>query len=266
MWFNLSNSLDTPPWFTSRDFRKAICSAIDRTTIVNNVFQGLATKADSMLSSANPVWVNPEIETCRYDPEQSRRTLEKAGFSWRTEENKEVLYDSTGRKVAFELITRSGDPLGMVAAVVQQDLAAIGIDLTIQQEEFRSVISRIMGSRQYDCALLKLDIPDEPTAMNAVMLSSGSMHMWNPGQEAPATEWEADIDKWMEAQASTTNLEKRKEIFNNVQETLADETAVIPLLHNNVLAAWHSQLTNVKPARIFPYTIWNIWELAYSEE
>jgi len=266
MWFNLSSKADGTPskWFKSKKFRKAVCSAIDRSAVVENVFQGLATEALSMLSSANPVWSNPEIETCQYDPQESINLLKEDGFTLKREGNREFFYDTSGKKVAFELITKSDDVLGKVAAVVQQDLAEVGIELTIRQEEFRAVISRIMGSKDYESALLKLDIPVDPTAMNSVLFSSGSMHMWNPGQEQPESQWEADIDEWMRVQSVTIDQNERKRIFSKVQQTLADQTPLIPLVHGNVLAAWHKHLINVQPAGIFPYTIWNIWEISHN--
>ena len=270
MWFNLSSAKigdqTSYNWFSSTDFRLAICSAVDRAAIVTNVYQGLATEAQSLLSPANPVWFSPEIITCQYNPQFSRSLLKKAGFSWEREDDREALFDSSGREVTFELLTRSDDVFGKVAAIVQQDLSELGIKLLIRQEEFRAVISRVMGSRDYESALLKLDIPIDPTAMSAVLLSSGPMHMWDPGQSEPATQWEADIDRWMNLQAITPVQKERQEIFKQIQETLADQIPLVPLVHQNVIAAWHEKLIGVRPAPIFPYTLWNIWEISYKKE
>jgi hypothetical protein len=130
----------------------------------------------------------------------------------------------------------------------------------------QAVISRVMGSRDYDSALMKLDIGTEPTLMNAIFLSSGSMHIWNPGQSKPATTWEAEIDQWMGLQAVTPDPTERLKIFHQVQRSLADQAVLIPLVHNNVLAAWQSDFRNIRPAQIFPFTLWNVWEISRIEE
>jgi peptide/nickel transport system substrate-binding protein len=272
MWFNLTSAEPGTQartgkrWFASQNFRKAICSAVDREAIVNNVFQGKATAAVNLLSSANPVWFSPEIETCQFDPDRSRDLLSGEGFQWKRQGSQEVLYDSSGSPVTFELVTRSEDILGKVAAIVQQDLAEIGIELSIRQEEHRAVISRVMGSRDYDSALMKLDMGTEPTLMSGIFLSSGSLHIWNPGQSRPATSWEAEIDQWMGLQAITPDQTERQKIFQQVQRSIADQAVLIPLVHNNVLAAWQKDFRNMRPAQIFPFTLWNVWEISRIEE
>lgn len=272
IWFNLTSAEPGTQaragkrWFASQNFRKAICSAMDREAIVNNVFQGKATAAVNLLSTANPVWFSPEIETCQFDPDRSRDLLSGEGFQWKRQGSREVLYDSSGSPVTFELVTRSEDILGKVAAIVQQDLAEIGIELSIRQEEHRAVISRVMGSRDYDSALMKLDMGTEPAMMSGIFLSSGPLHIWNPGQSRPATGWEAEIDQWMGLQAITPDQTERQKIFRQVQRSLADQAVLIPLVHNNVLAAWQKDFRNMRPAQIFPFTLWNVWEISRIEE
>jgi len=268
LWFNLSPGREkaSADWFSSLDFRRAVCSAIDRSAIVSNVYQGLATEAWNLLSPANPLWFSPEIKACRRDVEAARKMLREAGFSWKIMEGRERLVDSAGRAITFELLTRSDDVFGRIAAIIQQDLAELGMQVMIRQEEFRSVISRIMGSRTYESALMKLDIPTDPTALAAVLLSSGPMHMWNPRQEKPATRWEAQIDKWVALQAVTAPLEKRQEIVRRIYSTLAEQVPLIPLVHRNVVAAWHRGVAGIRPAPVFPHTLWNVWELSLNEE
>ena len=42
----------------------------------------------------------------------------------------------------------------------------------------------------------------DPNLQMNVWLSSASNHQWNPNQKTPATPWEAEIDRLMQAQAA----------------------------------------------------------------
>jgi peptide/nickel transport system substrate-binding protein len=153
-----------------------------------------------------------------------------------------------------------------MAAILQQDLEALGMTVVVQQEELRAVISRIMRSRNYDSALMNLDFPIEPTDMGNVLLSSGALHVWNPRQRKPATTWEGRIDQLFWQQGRVLDEQQRFRHFQEIQEILVQHRPFIPLVNRNVLVAWRKGLNNVKPANIFPFAMWNIWEQWWEPE
>lgn len=268
-WFNL-NIPDTgraaankQRWFSRREFRQAINCSIDKTSIVSTVFQGLATEATSLVPSSNHRWHIDELPGCSGEREAARELLKTAGFSWRQESDREALLDESGEVVAFELLTPTNDLLGKIAAIIQQDLGAIGINLSIRQEEFRAVTSRIMMTRDYDSALMLLDFPVEPADTVNVLFSSGSLHMWNPRQDSPETWWEERVDQLMREQVQTFDHERRFRLFYQVQKLLAEERPFIPLVNRNVFLAHRKGLENLKPATTFPFSLWNVWELSW---
>jgi peptide/nickel transport system substrate-binding protein len=190
--------------------------------------------------------------------------MKEGGFSWKLESERSVLVDETGAAVEFELLTPTNPVLGSIAAVIQQDLFALGIDLSIRQEEFRAVTSRIMTTGDYESALMLLDFPVEPADIVNVLFSSGSLHMWNPRQKSPATPWEKRVDQLMWKQLRTLDHGQRFEIFQEVQRLLAEERPFIPLVNKNILFAQRRGLENVRPANTFPFSLWNVWELFWS--
>jgi peptide/nickel transport system substrate-binding protein len=90
-----------------------------------------------------------------------------------------------------------------------------------------------------------------------VWLSSASNHQWYPSQKQPATPWEAEIDRLMQAQASTVNREKRKVLFDKVQEIVWEQAPFIYLANKNSLSALSPNLQNAAPAMIRPQAYWN---------
>src|SRR5579862_3287801 len=105
-----------------------------------------------------------------------------------------VLRDRQGHPVEFAVITNAGNlAREKMAAMIQQDLAAIGIKLNVVTLDFASLIERLTKTYAYEACLLGLSNVDlDPNLQMNVWLSSASNHQWNPNQKAPATPWEAE--------------------------------------------------------------------------
>src|SRR3954471_20941242 len=67
--------------------------------------------------------------------------------------------------------------------------------------------------------LVNIDL--DPNGQMNVWLSSAANHQWNPNQPAPATPWEAEIDRLMRKQAATVDDAKRKPLFDRVQQIVS---------------------------------------------
>lgn len=252
---------DKARWFGNTNFRRALDRAISREAIVENVFLGYARPAWGLIPEIFEKWQTDRLVHYPHDVAAARRLLSEAGFSWQKSDSGEVLLDEQRKPVSLNILTRSDDIWGRIAALLQQDLKQIGIAVSITQEEFRSVISRITRARDYEAALLALAIPVEPSDHGNVLLSSSPMHFWNPMQESPETDWEARIDELMMAQLQAVDPQARQAQYAEVQELLSQQVPIIPLINNNTLVAAQARVQNLKPAPIFPNSIWNGWEL-----
>jgi peptide/nickel transport system substrate-binding protein len=97
-----------------------------------------------------------------------------------------------------------------------------------------------------------------------VWLSSSENHQWNPQQKVPNTAWEAEIDRLMRAQASSTDLKQRKEAFDRVQEIVVEEEPFIFLINKNALSAVSATVHGAAPVILSPQTYWNVERLTVS--
>src|SRR5579862_3022981 len=179
-----------------------------------------------------------------------------------------VLRDRQGHPVEFAVITNAGNlAREKMAAMIQQDLAAIGIKLNVVTLDFASLIERLTKTYAYEACLLGLSNVDlDPNLQMNVWLSSASNHQWNPNQKAPATPWEAEIDRLMQAQASERNLAQRKRSFDRVQQIAWEQAPFLYLLNKNALITVSPSLHNVKAALIRPYAYWNAESLSLSTQ
>jgi peptide/nickel transport system substrate-binding protein len=216
------------------------------------------------ISPANNFWFNAKLQAHPFDQKSALRRLAQEGFQLRDG----VLRDHDGHTVEFSIITNAGNKYReRMATMIQQDLAEIGIKLNIVTLDFPSLIERITRTFDYEACLLGLFNNDlDPNSQMNVWLSSAENHQWNPSQKTPQTEWEAEIDKLMRAQASTLDDKKRKSYVDKMQEIAWEQEPFIYLVNRNALSAISASLRNAHPVVLRPQVYWNIDELSLGGE
>ncbi len=260
LWFNQNPGAPVPEhrkaWFRSRNFRRAVSHAIRRDDLCRVVYKGHASPGVGPFSPANLLWFNRSLQPHAFDLAEARRLLALDGFR----SDGRTLRDRDGRPVEFSLITNSGNrSRERASAMVQQDLAALGIRLNLVPLDFPSLIERISKSFQYEACLLGLvNVDLDPNGQMNIWLSSGANHQWNPRQNTPATPWEQEIDRLMRKQAATLDDARRKPLFDRVQQIAWDESPFVYLIHRNALVALSPALRNVEPSVLRPQVLWNV--------
>ena len=137
LWFNQVPTSPLPDfkkaWFASTRFRRAISSAINRNDLARIVYHGYAQPAVSLISPANKLWFNAGLQPHPFDRSAAIKSLEQDGFRLQNR----VLRDLGGHEVEFSLITNAGNKeRERMAAMIQQDLSAIGIRLNVVTLDF----------------------------------------------------------------------------------------------------------------------------------
>ena len=151
-----------------------------------------------------------------------------------------------------------------MAALIQEDLKQLGMTVQVVPLEFRSLLDRVLKTHDFDAGVLGLGGGEvDPNSEINVWLSSGGMHLWRPGQSAPGTAWEAEIDRLMERQLTERKQEERKRCYDRVQEIVAEQLPIIPLVSPHVLVAVRDRVANFHPVVMNPSTLWNVEQLYY---
>jgi peptide/nickel transport system substrate-binding protein len=146
-----------------------------------------------------------------------------------------------------------------MASLIQQDMASVGIMVTIVTLDFPALIERLMHKQDYEACLLGLsDVEPDPNSMINIWLSSSPNHQWNPSEKSPSTPWEAEIDTQMQRQASSLSQSDRKRAVDRVQQIVADQQPFIYLVYPNALEAISPRLAGVRPSILTPRLFWNI--------
>jgi len=149
-----------------------------------------------------------------------------------------------------------------MSTLIQDDLKQLGMRVQVVPLEFRSLIDRVMQTKEYDaCVLGLVSFDADPNSDINVWLSNGGTHLWNPSQANPATQWEGEIDRLMEEQLTATSYEQRKKLYDRVQEILAAFQPMIFLASPDILAGAKNAIGNFHPAVLEPYVLWNVEQL-----
>ena len=250
-------------WFQTKGFRQAVSAAVDREGIARLVYQGRGTPIWTHVSPGNRAWFHHELARPARSLERARELLAAAGFGWKDS----ILVDEDGRPVAFTLITNSNNAERVhMMTLIQEDLRQLGMEVRVVPLDMGTLTHRVLESRNYDLCVLGIGGGDgDPNPLMNVLLSSGGMHLWNPEQAEPASTWEAEIDRLMTEQATVLDPERRKAIYDRVQELLAEELPMVPLVSPNVLVGAKSTLGNFRPSVLDHRTLWNAEELFWQE-
>jgi peptide/nickel transport system substrate-binding protein len=127
--------------------RQAVSLAINRDSLVANVLEGSGSVATGVYPSFFP-FANPT--SYPYDPAQAGALLDAAGWML----GSDGMRSRNGQPLSFELLTYPQRPeLGLLATVIQSDLAQTGMAVGIRNVE---QITPIVNNREYTATMYRL--------------------------------------------------------------------------------------------------------------
>ena len=130
--FNTSPSICATLCFKDVRVRQAIACAIDRKLIIQTLLRGHAQPAESLLPASHWAWTG-DVARYNYDPARAERLLDEAG------------YHAGANGVRFHLTMKTSTDEGtrLLAAVLQQQLAKVGIALELRSYEYATFYSDV---------------------------------------------------------------------------------------------------------------------------
>ncbi len=233
-------------WFTNKQFRKAAAHAIDKQAIIDIVYNGLAVPQHSSMSPSEGYYYTPDVMGYKFDLNKGKELLAKEGFKDLNADG--VLEDAQGHSVDFTLLTNAGVTERVkMAEIIRKDLENLGMKVSLVQMEFNHLVSKFGQGQDWDAVVLGLTGGIEPHFGNNVWQSRGHMHLWNPRQQEPATEWEARIDRIFDMGVQELDKAKRKALYDEWQRIVSDELPFIYTVLPEAIVAVRNKFENVRP-------------------
>jgi peptide/nickel transport system substrate-binding protein len=259
LWFNLTRAKAAAEphrrWLQREELRRAVSLAVDRRAFVDAVYRGAATPISGPVTPASR-WFAPGLPEPAYDPAAAAALLDALDLRDRNGDG--LRDDASGRTASVTLSSQQGNTAReRAASVVQESLRRIGLQVNLSLVDAPTLGMRA-GKGDYDAIYFGFLAPDVDPARNLEFwLSSGAFHAWNPGQKTPDTEWEAEIDRLMLAQARSSDEEERRRLFHQAQRLFAQHLPAVYFAAPNIVIAASPRIAHMTPARFRPQILWN---------
>ncbi len=242
-------------WFRNRLFRIAISHAVDREGISYLVYNGLAKPLYTPITEANrPYFDEDYFPKFEYDLEKAKKILESIGF--RDRDGDGILEDPEGHDLKFTLITNAGNKeRETIGNIIKEDLKKIGIEVHFQPIDFNSLVSRLTSPPyEWEAVIIGLTGSIDPHFGRNVWHSSGQLHMWNPVQKDPETDWEREVDRLIDMGAVEMDPERRVEIYRRAFRIITEQQPMIFIATPKSMIAVYDKFGNLFP------TVWGWYE------
>jgi peptide/nickel transport system substrate-binding protein len=241
--FNLEN-----PLLKDVRVRQAIIHAINRDELSTSLFEGKQKPAIHNVSPLDPGFTrDPKvIKIYQYSKRDATKLLDEAGWKlgadgYRTKD---------GQKLSLQFMTTAGNKTReTVQTMIQAQLKAVGIEITIKNEPARVFFGETMNKRKFGgMAMYAWSSAPEQTprsTYHSAMIPtekngwSGQNQMaWvNPKVDALVDQYEAEF-----------NQAKRNKITQQLLAEYTKDAPVIPLYYRSEIAAVPTNMTNYRLA------------------
>lgn len=232
------NLLD--PRFQDKRVRQAMAYAINKQEIIEGVLLGLGRPAVGPYKPGT-WWYRDDIQPFPFDPERAKALLAEAG--WKDSDGDGIL-DRDGRPFSFTVRTNQGNLVRQqTAEIIQRRLRAVGIDVKIHIVEWAAFINTFIKKKDFEGIILGWGLGLDPDQYD----------IWHSSKTGPdelnhISYKNPKVDALLEAGRRTFDEAKRKVIYGEFQEIMAEEQPVIFLYVPEALPVVSSRVRGIEPA------------------
>ncbi|WP_328804044.1 ABC transporter substrate-binding protein [Paenibacillus glycinis] len=202
--------------FQGQKTRQAIATALNRQGMVDNILKGTGTLMNAPFLPNS--WAAPGDAAVNYayDAEKAKTMLAEDG--WKP--GKDGILEKDGHRFSFELQYNAGNSRReQVAAVIQQNLKDVGIEVTPKAIDFASWIDQNVTPGKFQALLLAwvLNTPDpdaESTFSSKYFTPAGQNNGWYKNTKLD--------DLWVKGY-STVDQNERKSIYQEVAKEISTD-------------------------------------------
>ncbi|WP_197375202.1 ABC transporter substrate-binding protein [Mycolicibacterium baixiangningiae] len=231
VWLNPTSGL-----FTDKKLRKALLTALDRKTIVDTAWGGLTTVQESMWPAKSlPPALAPfpsEVDTAPLEAMVASLPSKKVDLAWTAD---------------------GGAPRQQMAELVQSQLAALGLDVTVRAMPVAESFDLVNQPPEKRPDMLVSFLGGDTLHLDTtfrILLRTGAKPLNFFQYSNP------ELDTLMDEAARQPTTEQMNRVYQRCSETVLDEAIWIPLclLPNSTVA--HSYLTGVEINSFYPQIFW----------
>ncbi|HEU5352490.1 MAG TPA: ABC transporter substrate-binding protein [Terracidiphilus sp.] len=227
--------------------RQAIACAINRGLIIRTLLRGYARPAESLLPATHWAWTG-DVAHYDFDPARANRLLDEAGYPRKAD----------GVRFHLTMKTSTVEDTRLLAAVLQQQLAGVGIALDLRSFEFATFYSDVTRGAFQMYSLRWIGGNEQPQIFNYVFETQN----FSPKGANRGHYSNAEVDRLLEEAQAIGDQAKRRADYVRVQQILARDLPVINLWYQDTVIVHNRRLTHVTPEPSGSYRFLETAELA----
>jgi len=226
--------------FQDKRVRQAMAHAINKQEIIEGVLLGLGRPAVGPYKPGT-WWYKGDVKTFPFDPERAKALLAEAGWKRATADG---ILEKDGKPFSFTIRTNQGNAVRQqTAEIIQRRLRSVGIDAKIHIVEWAAFINTFIRKKDFEAIILGWGLGLDPD----------QYEIWHSSQTGPdelnhISYKNPKVDELLEAGRRTFNQVKRKAIYGELQEVLADDQPVIFLYVPDALPVVSARVHGIEPA------------------
>lgn len=224
----------------AKEFREAISLLIDRQYIVDTVGQTGQVVADSFIpagmNDGNGGIFKGEnssyYDATKVDVEKAQKLLEDCGYKFTKKDDGTVTCEPA---ISIPYILNENDGHQKIAESIQSDLSALGIEMTIQTEDWNVFLDdRKQGkfTLAREGWLADFNDPINMLEMHTTKSGNNDCQLGRDPKSSAPQNW-AEYDKLIDEIRNTSDFASRVDKMHKAEDMLMDTWAVIPIYYYN---------------------------------
>ena len=221
--------------------RQALCYAVDRDEINDFLFGGASQLiGSSMIPSIKKYYNENTADTYEYNVEKAKELLEEAGYA-----------DGFDLEIT---VPSSYSQHVSTAEIIVEQLAEVGINATISQVEWSTWLSDVYTDRNYEATVIGVDGTLVPGQWFSRYYSTAGNNFVNYSSE--------EFDELYDAAQATIDEDEKVELYNQIQQLLADDAVSVYIEDPADFVAVNSELAGYE---FYPVSAQDMSTVYYKE-
>jgi peptide/nickel transport system substrate-binding protein len=202
------------PLFQDKSVRQALLYALDRQSMVNAIYFGHASVANSVEPPTSWAYKDKPKVIYSFDKSKAESMLDAAGWM----KGGDGIRAKNGTKLKFAMITNAGNKQRESSLTyMQQAWHDIGVDATPSLIQFPQLVSQIVSIRTFDVFLVGFNFSEDPD----------QSQLWHSRNTVPGGfngfDFKNDqVDSVLDQAVGTLDKTKRKQLYAQFQDLMSD--------------------------------------------
>ncbi len=202
--------------------RQAIAYAIDRESIIHDLFRGQAKIAHSILPEES--WAYWPGQKYNYDPQKARSLLDEAGFRDQDGDGPQMRFP---KDIVFS-ISGSTAATRQYAGVIQDYLKKVGIPVAIETLETNSLLERLRNG-QYQMTTSRWVGGNQDPIFLKDLFETSQIPTANFAGRNRSRYSNPELDRILEEAVNTADRQKALSLYRQAQDIISRDLPMFPL-------------------------------------